>query len=343
MLPPMGDLFKFPNAPEARRRLLARTALITTAILAVVMPADFVINVWILKAIANYTPLSTLFITLLISPPSVLFLLLQTERVRQAQGALAAEQGARIALEAVNVARNRFLANTSHELRTPLSGIIGYTELLMEAAREEGRARDLADLERVAASGQRMLDLVNDLLDLAKLEAGRFELKCARFDLAEMLADAAAAAASAAAKNRNNLCLELEHPLGQAHTDQDRLQHCVLNLLLHRARSTSDGVITMRAEVREQTLIVSVEDAGPGVAPDQRPLMFEPFLQAQAEDAGREGSGLELAISRRLAELLGGEISYEALAGRGSKLVLKAALNLAMEAPGHPQRLAPAA
>jgi signal transduction histidine kinase len=325
----MSDWVKFPRAKEARKRLLARTFLITVAILAVVMPADFVTNVWVLHAIANYTPLSTLFITIIIAPPTTMFLLLQTERVREAQGALASEQAARAALEAVNAARSRFLANTSHELRTPLSGIIGYTELLIETAQEEGRGRDLADLERVAASAQRMLDLVNDLLELAKLEADRVEIMPASYDVAEMLHAAVHAAAPALARRGASVRVEIAAALAPGYSDRERLQHCVASLIAYAARASSASVIKLGAEVRAARLLIWVEGGGPGVGPDRQPLLFEPFLQAQTEAEGREGSGLELAISRRLARLLGGDVIYENSRGRGARFVLNAPLAFA--------------
>jgi signal transduction histidine kinase len=327
------DWLRFPRNGEARKSLAARTALITAAILAVVMPADFVTNVWVLHAIANYTPLSTLFITLLIAPPSTLFLLLQTERVREAQGALASEQAARAALEAVNAARSRFLANTSHELRTPLSGIIGYTELLIEAAQEDGRPRDLADLERVAASAQRMLDLVNDLLELAKLEADRIEIAPAPYDVAEMLQAAADAAAPDLARRGAGMRVEIGAALPAGYSDRERLQHCVTSLIAYAARTSSDKLIKLGAEVRGERLLIWVEADSAGVAPDRQPLLFEPFLHAQTEAEGRDGSGLELAISRRLARLLGGDVVFESPARHRARLLIEAPLRLEPSTP----------
>lgn len=309
-------------------RLLPRTALISAAIVAAVVLFDFVINVVITHAIENYTPWSTLAIVMIVCPPCVFVLQTQIERARDAQGLLASEQAARAAAEAINVARSRFLANTSHELRTPLNAVIGYAELLLENAEDEGRIKDAADLERIVASGQRLLRLVNDLLDLAKLEAARIEITPAPFNVATMLQEAIDIAAPTAARNRNRIKLTVAGPMPTASTDSFRLSQCVLNLLSNAAKFTSDGEIGVRA-ICEQSggrdwLQIEVKDTGKGIAPEDQPLLFEPFMQARAEsERPHEGTGLGLVITRRLARLMGGDVECVSEPRKGSLFTIR--------------------
>ena len=321
---------------SALQRLLLHTLAITTAIAVVAVLCDYLVNVWLLRAVAQYTPWSTLIIVLVTAPPSTYFLLLQTEKVRNAKHMLAAEQAARAAAEAVNAARTRFLANTSHELRTPLSGIIGYAELMLEGAEQERRAQDAADLARIVASARRLEHLVDNLLDLAKLDADRIDVTTAFFNVRDMLRGAIEAASPAAASNRNIIKLEMEDGVLTGVSDPDRLGQCVLNLLSNAAKFTSDGVITVRAtrarRIAGDWLVIDVEDTGIGIAPEREPVLFEPFMQAHTNGEGQtQGAGLGLALTRKLARLLGGDVSYVSTPQKGSRFTLEAPLELKRE------------
>lgn len=311
----------------ARRHHVAlRTLALSTAITVVVMLADLMINVVLMPGVTPYTPIGTFVIVLLITPPCVYALLRQTEQVRQAKSHLAAEQAQRAALEAAAAARNTFLANTSHELRTPLNGIIGYSELMMEAAQDEGRASDAADHQRVVALGQRLLHLLNDLLDLAKVEAGRMTLAPHAYDVREMLQEAVAYVDADIARNRNTITLHIDESLRGGHADTLRLRQCVLNLLTNAAKFTSDGAITLsatrEAEGGVDWLCIEVNDTGIGIAPDRQVLLFEPFMQAEASSAPH-GTGLGLAVTRQLARLMGGDISVRSAPNQGSCFTLR--------------------
>jgi|CXWL01.1.fsa_nt_gi signal transduction histidine kinase len=316
----------------ATRRLVVRMIVISAAIVVVAMVADFLVNVWLMPGVTPYTPWGTLAIAVLIAPPFVLALLLQTEEVRQAQQDLAREQSARIAAEAVNAARSRFLANISHELRTPLNGIIGYSELMAETAQQDDRAQDVADHARVMGGAKRLLHLLNDLLDLAKVEAGRLSLTLSAFDVKEMLEESIDVVRPDVARNRNRIVLHVDPRLQQGRTDGFRLGQCVVNLLSNAAKFTSDGVITVTAapdaERGADWLEISVADTGIGIAPERQVLLFEPFMQAEVSGANpNAGSGLGLALTRQLALLLGGEVSLESEAGNGSRFTLRVPLN----------------
>jgi signal transduction histidine kinase len=249
---------------------------------------------------------------------------------------LATEQAARAAAEAVNVARTRFLANTSHELRTPLSGIIGYSELMLESAEQQKRTQDAADLSRVIASARRLEDLVNNLLELAKLDADRIDVTPARFSVREMLLAAIEGASPAAATNRNIIKLEIGDGVANADSDATRLGQCVLNLLSNAAKFRSDGVITVRAARTRRDggdwLTIAVEDTGIGIAPERAPVLFEPFMQTHTDgEAPRQGAGLGLALTRKLARLLGGDVSYQSMPQAGSSFTLQVPLELKLE------------
>ncbi|MFT3728907.1 MAG: HAMP domain-containing sensor histidine kinase [Terricaulis sp.] len=329
----MQRLTRFLNPKSALQRLVLHTCGIVAALAAVAVLADYVVNVVLLHAVDQYTPWSTLIIVLVTAPPSTFFLLLQTEKVRNAKSLLATEQAARAAAEAVNAARTRFLANTSHELRTPLSGIIGYSELMLESAEADKRVQDAADLSRIITSARRLEHLVNNLLDLAKLDADRIDVTPASFDVREMLVSSIESASPMAAANRNIIKLEIGNDVARANSDAARLSQCVLNLLSNAAKFTSDGVITVRASrirrVDGDRLTIAVEDTGIGVAPERAPVLFEPFMQTHTSgEAAAQGAGLGLALTRKLARLLGGDVSYEDIAQAGSRFTLNVPLNL---------------
>jgi signal transduction histidine kinase len=327
---------RFLNPKSALQRLLLHTLAVSALLAAIAVICDYVVNVQLLKAIDQYTPWSTLIIVLVTAPPSTFYLLLQTEKVRNAKTLLASEQAARAAAEAVNAARTRFLANTSHELRTPLSGVIGYSELMLEGALQDKRAQDAADLSRIIASARRLEHLVNNLLDLAKLDADRIDVAAARFNVREMLVGAIESAAPMAAMTRNIIKLEIGEDVTGANSDAARLSQCVLNLLSNAAKFTSDGVITVRAARLARDggdwLSIAVEDTGIGIAPERAPLLFEPFMQTHTNgEEASKGAGLGLALTRKLARLLGGDISYQSMAPTGSRFTLEAPLELGGE------------
>ncbi len=244
------------------------------------------------------------------------------------QQAFAALEAARLAAEDANSAKSQFLATMSHELRTPLNAIIGYCELLIELAEERNGVDETADLRRIHGAAHRLLALINDVLDLSKIEAGRMELAAEPVLAEAVIAEAVETVAPTAAANRNAVAVEIETPLGDACTDGFKLSQCLLNLLSNAAKFTKDGQIKLRA--RREThaggdwLVFDVIDTGVGIAPEAQARLFQPFVQADASTTRAfGGTGLGLAITRRLARMMGGDVTVKSALGQGSVFTLR--------------------
>ena len=230
--------------------------------------------------------------------------------------------------EAANVAKSSFLANMSHELRTPLNAIIGYSEMLIEEAAETGAEALVPDLDRIRGSGKHLLGLVNDVLDLAKVEAGRMELHIDDFAVDDLLRDVAATAAPLARRGANRLVLVGVGSLGTIAGDETRTRQMLLNLLSNAAKFCERGTITLDARREDGPgagdLVVRVRDTGIGMTPAQVAQLFRPFTQVDASSTRRhDGSGLGLTITRRFAQMLGGSITVESAPGVGSCFELR--------------------
>ncbi len=242
--------------------------------------------------------------------------------------ALAELGRARDAAEAANRAKSQFLANMSHELRTPLNAVIGYSELLQEEVEDLGQKDLLLDLYKINAAGKHLLTLINDILDLSKIEAGRVELCPERFDLNALTADVVSTIRPLVEKNGNRLVVEAADGLGAATTDATRLKQCLFNLLSNAAKFTRDGTVTLSVtratEGGVDRLTFRVTDTGIGMTPDQLGRLFQPFSQADASTTRKYGgTGLGLGITRRLVEMMGGVITLQSEPGRGSTFTLR--------------------
>ncbi|MFZ4601127.1 MAG: hybrid sensor histidine kinase/response regulator [Caulobacterales bacterium] len=236
----------------------------------------------------------------------------------------------RDAAEAANAAKSQFLANMSHELRTPLNAIIGYSELLCEDAETRNDADSQRDLARVLGAARRLLQLINDVLDLSKIEAGRLELEIGAVDVVALLAESADTVRPIAAQNGNILTVAIDGDLGDVRTDGFRLGQCLLNLLSNAAKFTRDGRIDVRARRDEGSnggiLRIDVADTGAGLTPEQIARLFQPFAQADASVTRKfGGTGLGLVITRRIAQSLGGDVSVESRPGQGATFTLRIA------------------
>ena len=235
-----------------------------------------------------------------------------------------------------NQAKSDFLANMSHELRTPLNAIIGITEMLKDDAEDEGRAELFEPLERIHRAGKHLLDLINEILDLSKIEAGRLELSLEEVELVPLLQEAATTAMPLAAKNGNRLEVRLTECLGRTRTDPMRLRQIVLNLLSNACTFTEHGEILLEAK-RERGdaadwLVISIADTGIGMTPEQIGRLFQDFTQADSSTTRKYGgTGLGLAISRRLARLMGGDIEVESSQGSGSRFTVRVAAHAATD------------
>jgi signal transduction histidine kinase/DNA-binding response OmpR family regulator len=233
--------------------------------------------------------------------------------------ALEAEEARRHS-ERANQAKSVFLANMSHELRTPLNAIIGYSELLQEEAQDED-SKD--DLDKINSAGQHLLALINDILDLSKIEAGRMSVFAERFLVDELALQLSQTVAPLVAKNHNALVLELDEDCGHAYTDRTRLRQILLNLISNAAKFTDNGTITVRGRRQGLRLVFEVTDTGIGMDEEALARIFQDFVQADESTTRKYGgTGLGLSLSRKLATLLGGEITASSVAGEGSTFTL---------------------
>ncbi|MBK6715790.1 MAG: GAF domain-containing protein [Burkholderiales bacterium] len=217
--------------------------------------------------------------------------------------------------------KSEFLANMSHELRTPLNAIIGFSEVLIEQMFGKVNAKQLEYLRDIHASGQHLLTLINDVLDLSKVEAGRMELEDNRFDLAELLDNTLTLVRERAARQGVRLVLEVQAGLGSWVADPRKLKQVLLNLLSNAVKFTPPGgSVTLRARRIGPALAeIAVIDTGVGIAPGEQALVFEEFRQAGTDHLRKaEGTGLGLALARRFVELQGGTLRLDSAMGQGS-------------------------
>lgn len=234
---------------------------------------------------------------------------------------------ARDEAEAATAAKSEFLANMSHELRTPLNAIIGLTEMLIEDAEEAGVDDNLEPLGRVKRAGTHLLHLINEILDLSKIEAGKMEIVEEQVELGPLLGDVAQTAETLAAQNSNALRIEIGDELGQIRGDTVRIRQIALNLISNACKFTEAGSVAMRARrvpgADGDELHVAVEDSGIGISDEQIDRLFRDFSQADSSMSRRfGGTGLGLAISRRLARMMGGDITVESTIGVGSTFTM---------------------
>ena len=222
-------------------------------------------------------------------------------------------------LEAASLHKSEFLANMSHELRTPLNAIIGFSEVLSEQMFGEVNEKQAEYLSDILESGRHLLSLINDILDLSKIEAGRMELEPSEFDLRAAVENAVALVRERA--HRRGIALErtFDERLGSIRADERKVKQVLLNLLSNAVKFTPEGgKISVRAGLRDGMAEVSVTDTGVGIAPGDQQAVFEEFRQVGAADKKVEGTGLGLAISRKFIELHGGRIWVESQVGIGS-------------------------
>jgi signal transduction histidine kinase len=225
-------------------------------------------------------------------------------------------------LETASRHKSEFLANMSHELRTPLNAIIGFSQVLRQKLFGDVNEKQEEYLDDILSSGNHLLDLINDVLDLSKVEAGQVELEVATFSLREALERGVVMVRERAMKNGVQLSLELAPNLDLVDGDERRLRQVVFNLLSNAVKFTPAGGSVLVASDRVDGHVeVSVTDTGPGIAPEDQERIFEEFQQTDVGVQQREGTGLGLALSRRLVELHGGRIWVESEPGHGSRFV----------------------
>ena len=236
-------------------------------------------------------------------------------------------EAAREAAEDADRAKSSFLANMSHELRTPLSAVIGYSEMLEEEAEELGQDTLLKDLGKIKSNAKHLLGLINDVLDLSKVEANKMDVYAEDIDVGEFVRDAAGTVDALVAKRGNRLVLDVPDGLGTARTDATKLRQALFNLLSNAAKFTEGGTITLRVcrtpEQDGDRLTFAVEDTGIGMSPEQVERLFQRFVQADGSTTRRYGgTGLGLALTKAFAHLLGGDVTVASEVGRGTRFVL---------------------
>jgi PAS domain S-box-containing protein len=247
--------------------------------------------------------------------------------------------------ESANQAKSRFLANMSHELRTPLNAIIGYSEMLKEDADEQGNAGWSADLEKIRSSGKHLLALINDVLDLSKVEAGKMELYLETFDVRPLIEEVRTTIQPMVAQKGNRLQVSVAPDIGPLRADLTKVRQILLNLLSNAAKFTDRGTISLdvarvaAAGGEGHELRFRVRDEGIGMTPEQQSRIFDVFSQAEASTTRRfGGTGLGLAITRRFCEMMGGSIDVESAPGAGSTFTFRLPEDVGRGADGAPRR-----
>ena len=247
-----------------------------------------------------------------------------SERRRIEQELIASKQFA----ERADRAKSEFLTNMSHELRTPLNAIIGYSEMLREEADDSGFASMSDDLGKIRVSAHHLLELINDVLDLSKIEAGRMELSPVTFDVEALIDEVVATVRPLVDKNDNQLTLDVQVGMRNIHADQTKLRQILYNLLSNAAKFTETGTIRLRTRQLQKDngawLEILIEDSGIGMSGEQLERAFDAFSQADASTTRRYGgTGLGLPITRRFCELMGGDVEATSELDKGSSFTVR--------------------
>ena len=242
-----------------------------------------------------------------------------TERKRVEEEVAKAKEAA----ETANKTKSLFLANMSHELRTPLNAILGYSEMLHEDAAERQLDEFSGDLEKIIAAGKHLLALINDILDLSKIEAGKMELFLEDFDVAKMIDEVASTIEPLVEKHANTLQIELGPGLGVMHADLTKVRQSLFNLLSNAAKFTHEGLVTLDASRQRmdgsEWIVFRMSDTGIGMSPEQILKLFQDFTQADASTTRKfGGTGLGLALTRRFCQMMGGDVTVHSVPGEGS-------------------------
>ena len=256
-----------------------------------------------------------------------------TER-KKAETAL---REAKEAAESASKVKSSFLANMSHELRTPLNAIIGYSEILLEDATDRGDKASMADLEKIQAAGKHLLGLINDILDLSKIEAGRMDVYIEHVFLTRLVDEVKTIVEPMVKKNNNRLVIECPSDVGSLHTDLTKLKQSIINLLSNAAKFTKEGTVTLRLSREERDggswVKFAVIDSGIGMTEQQMGRLFQAFTQADSSTTRHfGGTGLGLTITKHFCAMLGGSIDVKSAPGQGSTFTI--------ELPDHASKLA---
>ncbi|MEY4483171.1 MAG: hypothetical protein RL693_623, partial [Verrucomicrobiota bacterium] len=261
----------------------------------------------------------------------------QSLALNQARELKEAAEAARASAEQSNRTKSAFLANMSHELRTPLNAIIGYSELLIEEAEDAGQDDLVPDLQKIQSSGQHLLTLINEVLDLSKIEAGKMTLYNENFSLLEMIQGVTSTIQPLIVKNENRLDLDCPADLGSIRADVTKTRQILFNLLSNACKFTHNGTIKLRAIRTGDRIRISVQDSGIGLSPEQQKKLFQEFSQADDSTTKKfGGTGLGLALCKRFALMMEGDITVESEAGKGATFTVELPLTPSGDATAPP-------
>ncbi len=245
---------------------------------------------------------------------------------------------ARREAEDASSAKSQFLANMSHELRTPLNAIIGYSEMLEEEAGDKGQDELVPDLQKIRSAGKHLLSLINEILDLSKIEAGKMDLYLETFDVATAVEEVATTVRPLVETNSNQLEVNYAENVGSMRSDLTKVRQMLLNLLSNASKFTTEGVIELSVlreadEDNGDRLVFRVSDTGIGMSSEQMDRLFEAFSQADASISRKYGgTGLGLAVTRRFCHLMGGDVHVESAPGKGSTFTMQLPASLEQSA-----------
>jgi len=286
------------------------------------------------------TVFGILAVTLLISVCGTMLMLVMGQRTnrvlseardeleqRVAERTIELKEASEAATQA-NRAKSAFLANMSHELRTPMNAILGYSEMLMEEAEDTGQDDAIPDLKKINQAGTHLLSLINDVLDLSKIESGKMEAFAEDISIDHLIDEVASTAQPLMSKNDNRLVIERGEKLGNAHQDLTKLRQSLFNLLSNAAKFTHEGSVTLHVDRNQQDgvdwLTFAVIDTGIGITADKIDHVFQEFSQADdSTTRNYGGTGLGLSISRRFCQLLGGDLTLQSEPGKGSTFTIR--------------------
>lgn len=250
--------------------------------------------------------------------------ILQLEDITLRSRAESALREGRAAAEQANLAKSQFLSNMSHELRTPMNAILGYAELMLDPRAEPLTATQTEDIQQIASSASRLLQLINDLLDLSRIEAGRAPLNLEWIDLAEIVQEAVSDVAPQAAAKQLPITVDLSDDLPRIRSEALRIRQIILNLLGNAVKFTAVGEVSIRVRARDSIVEISVQDTGIGIPDSATTSIFDEFQQADPSTTRRYGgSGLGLAIVRNLVRMNGGTVSVASEVGVGSTFTVR--------------------
>lgn len=247
---------------------------------------------------------------------------------QELEQAMQKAQQAQLIAEQANTAKSAFLANMSHELRTPMNAIIGYSEMLLEEAEDLGQKDFIADLTKIRIAGKHLLDVINNILDISKIEAGKMEIYPENFDLTKAIHEIASTIQPLLDKKTNKLIIDIEDNIGTLYTDLTKVKQALFNLLSNANKFTDMGKINLTIykiiDNGNGWILFSVKDTGIGMTAEQLDKVFEAFTQADNSTTRKYGgTGLGLTITKKFCNILGGSIEANSLVGQGSEFIIK--------------------